>query len=66
MEHGTTPNGNGYHWDSRCVCLHHDDPETLCSLMNECYKGKFVVGTQTHYDPKKKRWVAFIYFKVKA
>lgn len=61
----TNGNGNGYHWDSQVQTFQHADPAKLAEQINAFCIGRFCVGTQTHYAPDKKLWVAFVYYKIR-
>jgi hypothetical protein len=52
-------------WESRIQEFVAESPALLCQMLNAFYPGKFVVGTQTHCDYAAKKWVAFVYYKVK-
>lgn len=68
----STGNGNGYangstyYWDSQVAVFQSPDPMKLAEMLNEFYRGRFNIGTQTHYISDKKLFVAFAYYKVKA
>ena len=51
-------------WVSRVQCLTAVSQYALVKQINECYVGKFSVGTQIFLDGQD--WVAFVYYKVKA
>jgi hypothetical protein len=55
------------YWSSRIECITAISQYALAKKINDCYVGKFVVGTQT-FHPRREgdQWTAFVYFKMKA